>query len=210
MTESQERAFRDHWPSFGIDIQAGVTLDPVERFGNLRPTFLEIGFGNGEGLAETAAAHPEHNYIGVEVHGPGVGHLLILAAEKGLTNLRLIKHDAVEVLRDHLPPFCLDGIQLFFPDPWHKTRHRKRRIVQPAFVDFCLRVLKPGGIIHMATDWKPYAQQMLQVLGACEQLTNQAGPGTFAPRPETRPLTKFEQRGQRLGHGVWDLLFVRC
>lgn len=209
MTGSQQRAFRDLWPLYGIDMIEGLQLGGEQLFGNGHPLYLEIGFGNGEGLVETAANHPKNNYIGIEVHGPGVGHLLIKSAERDLTNLKAMRHDAVEVLQQHLPAESLDGIMLFFPDPWHKTRHRKRRIVKPSFVELCLRVLKPQGTIHMATDWKPYARQMLQVLSACGGLENCAGDAGFVPRPEGRPLTKFEQRGQRLGHGVWDLLFRR-
>lgn len=209
MTQSQERAFGQFWPRYGIDLTPTTLLDPVQLFGNDRPLWLEIGFGNGEGLAETAAANPEHNYLGIEVHGPGVGHLLIRAAELQLDNLRIIRHDAVEVLQNHLPPASLVGIMLFFPDPWHKKRHHKRRMVQAAFVDLCVRALKPGGLLHMATDWENYAQHMLQVLSASPGLRNTQADGGYAPRPQGRPLTRFERRGQRLGHGVWDLQFQR-
>ncbi|MEO5341748.1 MAG: tRNA (guanosine(46)-N7)-methyltransferase TrmB [Gammaproteobacteria bacterium SHHR-1] len=209
MTRSQERAFAQFWPIYGLVPGPAEPLDPARLFAVEQPLFLEIGFGNGEGLAELARRHPERNYLGIEVHSPGVGHLLIRAAELQLNNLRLIRQDAVEVLRDHLPANCLDGIMLFFPDPWHKKRHHKRRIVQPAFLDLCARALKPGGILHLATDWQDYAEQMLHLLQACPQLSNCQAADGFAPRPEGRPLTRFEQRGQRLGHGVWDLLFRR-
>jgi tRNA (guanine-N7-)-methyltransferase len=209
MTDSQQRAFVQFWPGYGVDVQDDLLIDGRRLFGNDQPLFVEIGFGNGEGLATIASRHPEHNYIGIEVHGPGVGHLLIKAGELGLNNLRVIRHDAMAVLQQHLPLASLDGILLFFPDPWHKTRHRKRRIVQPAFVDRCAGLLKSGGVLHMATDWQSYAEQMMQVLSACDRLENTAGEGHYAPRPAGRPITRFEQRGQRLGHGVWDLLFRR-
>ncbi len=209
MTRSQERAFVEHWPQYGIEITPGVELRPELLYPRQQPLFLEIGFGNGDGLAETAGRNPEHNYLGIEVHGPGVGHLLIRAAEAQLDNLRVVRTDAVEVLRDHLPPSSLDGILLFFPDPWHKKRHNKRRIVNADFVDLCAHRLKPGGLVHMATDWEDYAQQMMALLSASSQFENTQGEGVFAPRPEERPFTRFEQRGQRLGHGVWDLLFRR-
>jgi tRNA (guanine-N7-)-methyltransferase len=178
-------------------------------FGRERPLTLEIGFGNGEALAQLAARHPEQDFLGVEVHTPGVGHLMIKLAEQESTNTRIVRADAMELLRHHLPDTCIDRVQLYFPDPWHKRRHHKRRIVQQEFADLIARVLKPGGVIHMATDWKAYAIQMIAIFSAHNSFRNQVGKGKFAPRPETRPMTKFEQRGQRLGHGVWDLLFER-
>ncbi|MBF0255130.1 MAG: tRNA (guanosine(46)-N7)-methyltransferase TrmB [Gammaproteobacteria bacterium] len=210
MTSSQERAFAEFWPRYGVEIEPELQIDSLSLFGDERQLFLEIGFGNGEGLAQIAATHPQQHYLGIEVHGPGVGHLLLKAAELQLGNLRIIRHDAVEVLQSHLRRASLAGLMLFFPDPWHKKRHNKRRIVQPAFVDLCVRALKPGGLLHLATDWQDYAEQMMRVLSANPQLLNLQGPGEFAPRPENRPLTRFEQRGQRLGHGVWDLLFQRA
>ncbi|MCW8902861.1 tRNA (guanosine(46)-N7)-methyltransferase TrmB, partial [Sedimenticola sp.] len=179
-------------------------------FGNDRPVFLEIGFGNGESLASMAQAHPEHNYLGIEVHGPGVGHLLIRIETLGLENIRILRHDAIEVLKHCIPTNSLQGLFLFFPDPWHKKRHHKRRILNPDFVTELGRVIRPGGFFHAATDWEDYALQMMAVLSAADTLfENSAGAGQYTPRPDYRPLTKFEQRGHRLGHGVWDLIFIR-
>ena len=208
LTPGQERAFRDLWPDWGVEFNADTTLDPSGLFGNHNPVWLEIGFGNGESLAAYAQANPDINYLGIEVHGPGVGHLLLRIDELGLTNLRVMKQDAVEVLRS-LPDASLAGIMLFFPDPWHKKKHHKRRILQPAFVEEAARLIRPGGIFHAATDWEDYAEQMMQVLGDSEAFENSAGEGHYAPRPESRPLTKFEQRGHRLGHAVRDLVFRR-
>jgi tRNA (guanine-N7-)-methyltransferase len=208
LTPGQERAFRDLWPAWGIEFSAGTRLDPPGLFGNENPVWLEIGFGNGESLAAYAKANPEINYLGIEVHGPGVGHLLLRIDELGLTNLRVMKQDAVEVLKS-LPDASLEGIMLFFPDPWHKKKHHKRRILQTAFVDQAARLIRPGGLFHAATDWEEYAEQMLQVLGDSDAFENTAGEGQYSPRPESRPLTKFEQRGHRLGHTVRDLIFRR-
>ncbi len=209
LTAGQQRAFDQLWPQWGLDY-APAPIDPHRLFGNDHPVFLEIGFGDGEGLAEMARRHPERNYLGVEVHAPGVGHLLLRLEQYACRNVRVIRHDAVEVLRHMLPPASLAGVYLFFPDPWHKKRHHKRRILQPALLDQLARTLCPGGIFHAATDWQDYAKQMLELLDADRaRFRNQAGPGEFTPRPDTRPLTKFERRGQRLGHGVWDLVFIR-
>jgi tRNA (guanine-N7-)-methyltransferase len=208
LTPGQERAFRELWPAWGVDFEAHRTLDPGALFVNDNPVWVEIGFGNGESLAAYAQANPHINYLGIEVHGPGVGHLLLRIEELGLKNLRVMKHDAVEVLKS-LPDASLEGIMLFFPDPWHKKKHHKRRILQPAFVEELARLIRPGGLFHTATDWQEYAEQMMQVLSDSEAFENTAGDGHYSPRPESRPLTKFEQRGQRLGHGVWDLLFRR-
>jgi tRNA (guanine-N7-)-methyltransferase len=171
------------------------------------PRVLEIGFGMGEGLAEIAAARPDVDYLGVEVHTPGVGALLKQIGERGLSNVRVIQHDAVEVLEKMLAPASLAGIQIFFPDPWHKTRHHKRRLIQPPLVRLLASRLMPGGTLHLATDWQNYAEQMLEVLSAEPALKNTVA--DYAPRPDSRPLTKFEQRGLRLGHGVWDLVFTK-
>ena len=208
-TEGQRNAYDRCWAQFGVDCVAGEKLDLACLFGNEQPLYLEIGFGNGEALAETAARYPENSYLGIEVHRPGVGHLLLKLEEQVQHNVKVMRHDAMEVLRHHLPDRSLDGVMLFFPDPWHKKRHNKRRIVQSEFVSLLARLLKPGGILHMATDWDDYAGQMMQVLTAAPEFKNSQGEGQFAPRPETRPLTKFEQRGHRLGHGVWDLLFKK-
>lgn len=202
----QARALAELGPRFVLPYQPeALDLDAV--FGRVAPRVLEIGFGMGEGLVETAAAHPEIDYIGVEVHTPGVGALLKQIGERGLGNVRVIQHDAVEVLTAMLPPATLAGIHIFFPDPWHKKRHHKRRLIQAPLVELLASRLAPGGYIHLATDWQDYAEQMLAVLEAEAQLENTAA--AYAPRPDTRPLTKFEQRGIRLGHGVWDLVFRR-
>ncbi|MEJ1296350.1 MAG: tRNA (guanosine(46)-N7)-methyltransferase TrmB [Candidatus Sedimenticola sp. (ex Thyasira tokunagai)] len=209
MTPGQERAFDRLWPQFGIDFN-GQPLEFAQLFGNSNPVFIEIGFGNGESLAQMAAAAPENNYLGIEVHRPGVGHLLLKIEELKLKNLRVIQHDAVEVLTQSVADATLTGLFLFFPDPWHKKRHHKRRILKPSFVSLLERVIRPGGFFHAATDWEPYAEQMLEVMSAADNtFDNSAGKGAFTPRPTYRPLTKFEQRGHRLGHGVWDLIFLR-
>lgn len=209
LTSGQAKAFEDHWPELGIEPVPGQQFNSQTLFGNDQPLILEIGFGNGEALFASACQHPEQNFLGIEVHGPGVGHLLMKAGEAGLKNLRAMRHDAVEVLKTHLEPGSLFGIRVFFPDPWHKTKHRKRRLVQGPFLALCARALAKGGILHLATDWQPYAKQMLSLLEASEDFANCQPEGGYSPRPQWRPLTKFEQRGQRLGHGVWDLLFYK-
>jgi len=208
LTDGQQRAFDEHWPRFGLS-QADGPLDYAAVFGRDASRVLEIGFGMGQSLVAMAAAAPATDFIGIEVHRPGVGKLLHSMEEKGVGNIRIYCHDAVEVLRDCIAPASLDTIQIFFPDPWHKKRHQKRRLIQPAFAEQLVAYLKPGGILHLATDWENYAGQMLEVLSATPGLENTAGAGSYAPKPESRPLTKFEQRGERLGHGVWDLLFRR-
>ena len=182
-------------------------VDWNHHFSRAAPTVLEIGFGMGGATAAIAAARPDTNFIGVEVHEPGVGALLKLIDEGSLENVRIVQHDAVEVLRHMVPPGSLAGVHIYFPDPWHKKRHHKRRLIQPTFISQLVTLLTPGGYLHCATDWKPYAQQILEVLSAEPQLQNTAE--NYAPRPHWRPTTKFEQRGKRLGHGVWDVLFRR-
>jgi tRNA (guanine-N7-)-methyltransferase len=210
LTSAQERAFQDLWPRYGVDWTPGSPIDLAELYGNDRPLVLEIGFGNGDSLAEMAERDPGRNWLGIEVHGPGVGHLLLEIERRGLTNLRLIRHDAVEVLSQGIAPGALAGVQLFFPDPWPKRRHHKRRILTPELVDLLARAIRPDGIFYAATDWEPYAEQMLEILesrpGTFENL---GGRGGFSPRPPTRPLTRFEARGERLGHRVRDLMFRR-
>ena len=202
----QLKALDELGPRFVLPYQA-APLDLAATFGREAPKVLEIGFGMGQATAEIARNHPETDYLGVEVHTPGVGALLKLIGEQDLANLRLIQHDAVEVLRHMIPEAGLDGIHIFFPDPWHKKRHHKRRLIQPAFAELLASRLKTGGYLHLATDWRDYAEQMLAVLATNTHLRNSSD--GYAPRPEYRPLTKFEQRGLRLGHGVWDLVFLR-
>ena len=208
MTPGQERAFEENWARWGLEHRDGV-LDFDSCFGRPGPRVLEIGFGMGQSLVAMAAAAPETNFVGIEVHRPGVGRLLHSMVDAGVDNIRVYCHDAVEVLQDCIADASLDTVQIFFPDPWHKKRHHKRRLIQPEFIAHLTRKLKPGGVLHLATDWENYAGQMMEVLSAAEGLRNQAGPGEYAPRPDYRPLTKFEVRGERLGHGVWDLLFQR-
>ncbi len=206
MTEGQRRAIEEGMPEIGIPYRA-APLDLEAAFGRAAPTVLEVGFGMGETTAAIAQARPDTDFLAIEVHGPGVGNLCKLIAERGLANLRIMQHDAVEVLRDMIPVGALAGVHVFFPDPWHKKRHHKRRIVQPEFVALVASRLAPGGYLHCATDWEEYAEWMLEVLAAEPVLQNTAD--GFAPRPDYRPLTKFENRGLRLGHGVWDLVFRR-
>jgi tRNA (guanine-N7-)-methyltransferase len=206
VSKAQQRYRDEMMGRVGIPYaQSPLDFDAV--FGRSAPRILEIGFGMGESLAAIAKANPRNDYVGVEVHTPGVGSLCKLIAEEGLANLRIIQHDAVEVLRDMIPEQSLDGIHVFFPDPWPKARHHKRRLIQPPFVALLAARLKTGGYVHLATDWENYAEQMLDALSAESSLANAAD--GYAPRPARRPPTKFEQRGLRLGHGVWDLIFTR-
>jgi tRNA (guanine-N7-)-methyltransferase len=210
ITPAQERALDELWPRFGIPFDAAAArLDLDAWFGRSAPRVLEIGFGNAENLIALAAAHPYRDYLGIEVHRPGVGRLLLAAAARNLTNLRAICHDAVEVLERGIAPQSLDEILILFPDPWHKARHHKRRLIQSPLAALLAARLKPGGILRLATDWQPYAQQMLELLGQCALLQNLYPVQGFAPRPAQRAPTRFEQRGTRLGHGVWDLEFRR-
>ncbi|SNX58727.1 tRNA (guanine-N(7)-)-methyltransferase [Nitrosomonas ureae] len=206
LSNAQRRACETLLPRHGIPFSESL-LDLNHIFGRPAPKILEIGFGMGESTATIAKAHPENDYLGIEVHAPGVGSLLNQIEQFGLTNLRIIQHDAVAVLHHMLPAGCLDGIHIFFPDPWPKVRHHKRRLIQPALVNRLCTHLKSGGYIHVATDWEDYAVQILHVLRQESQLSNTAV--DYAPRPEYRPLTKFEQRGLKLGHDVWDLIFLR-
>ena len=207
MGSGQVKAMETLGPLYVLPHQAAL-LDFDQAFGRHAPTVLEIGFGMGDATAQIAAARPQDNFIGIEVHAPGVGALLQRIDERGLTNLRLLQHDAVEVLRDMIAPGSLAGIHVYFPDPWHKKKHNKRRLIQAPFVKELSAHLAPGGYLHCATDWQPYAEQMLQVLGAEPTLENSSADG-YAPRPDWRPLTKFENRGIKLGHGVWDLVFTK-
>ncbi|SDK11086.1 tRNA (guanine-N(7)-)-methyltransferase [Ferrimonas sediminum] len=208
MTKGQARAMEIYWPTMGLEHGDGM-IDMAEEFGRDAPVVLEIGFGMGKSLVEMAAAEPDKDFIGIEVHGPGVGACLMAAEEQEVKNLRVFEHDAVEILSDCIKDESLDRVQLYFPDPWHKKRHHKRRIVQPEFIETVRRKLKVGGVFHMATDWEHYSEHMLEEMSEAPGFTNTAADGTFVPRPDFRPLTKFEARGQRLGHGVWDLIFAR-
>jgi tRNA (guanine-N7-)-methyltransferase len=205
MTVAQERAWRDLWPRYGL-AETDQTLDLDAAFDRAAARTLEIGFGNGESLVALAQAHPDEDFLGIEVHRPGVGHLMLRADSLGLGNIRVACRDAVEVLSRQLPDASFDAVLLYFPDPWPKKRHHKRRIVQPAFVELVAGRLKSGGRFRLATDWQNYAEQMLAVAGGCALLENEFDAG-YAPRPDSRPLTRFETRGQRLGHEVWDLCF---
>ncbi|HIV72081.1 MAG TPA: tRNA (guanosine(46)-N7)-methyltransferase TrmB [Candidatus Aquabacterium excrementipullorum] len=203
-TEGQNRALADLGPRFLLN-HAPEALDFPKVFERTAPVVLEIGFGMGEASAQIAQVLPDTDFIGCEVHEPGVGAYLKRIGEQGLSNVRIIRHDAVEVLEHMIAPASLAGVHIFFPDPWHKKRHHKRRLIQPPLVALLASRLAPGGYLHCATDWEPYAQQMLEVLSSEPALSNTAE--GYAPKPHYRPLTKFENRGLRLGHGVWDLVF---
>ncbi|MFM0098323.1 tRNA (guanosine(46)-N7)-methyltransferase TrmB [Paraburkholderia nemoris] len=204
VSTGQRRAMDELGPRFVVPFMPQQP-DWNSVFGRTAPRVLEIGFGMGATTAEIASHRPDDDFLGVEVHEPGVGALLKLMGEQTLSNIRIIQHDAVEVLEQMIAPDSLDGVHIFFPDPWHKARHHKRRLIQPKFVALLVSRLKPGAYLHCATDWQNYAEQMLEVLGADPALENTAD--GYAPRPEYRPVTKFERRGLRLGHGVWDLVF---
>ncbi|GJH43678.1 tRNA (guanosine(46)-N7)-methyltransferase TrmB [Pasteurella canis] len=208
LSEFQKNAMNQHWHFYGLEHQ----IQPFNFqtiYGNDNPVILEIGFGMGHSLVEMAHQNPHFNYLGIEVHTPGVGACIANAVEKEVKNLRVICHDATEILRDCIPDNSLTGLQLFFPDPWHKAKHHKRRIVQTPFVAKISQKLVQGGFIHMATDWENYAEHMLDILRQANELENTSITNDYIPRPESRPLTKFEQRGHRLGHGVWDLYFTK-
>ncbi|MBD9483577.1 tRNA (guanosine(46)-N7)-methyltransferase TrmB [Pseudomonas sp. PDM14] len=209
MTEGQQRGLDNGWPKFGLQLEDGPR-DFDQVFGRSAPRTFEIGFGMGHSTLEMAAAAPEQDFIGVEVHKPGVGALLNGLLTQNLSNVRVYSCDALEVLRDCVADASLDRLLLFFPDPWHKARHHKRRIVQPAFAELVRQKLKVGGVLHMATDWEPYAEYMLEVMSVAPGYRNVAVAGDYVERPQERPVTKFERRGERLGHGVWDLKFERC
>jgi len=205
-TVAQQRALDELWPRYGIEPAGIIDLD--QMFARSAPRMLEIGFGAGEALLHFAQRHPEIDCIGIEVHKPGVGHLMLGAEAACLRNVRVLCHDAVEVLQQQLAPASVELIHIFFPDPWPKKRHHKRRLIQPAFVELLARVLKPGGTLRLATDWEPYALHMREVIDASVSFTNESDTG-FTARNEERTLTRFERRGHRLGHGVWDLSYRR-
>jgi len=208
MTAGQQRGWDNNWPAMGLDLSENLS-DCTTTFIEAQPTVLEIGFGMGASLCEMAKNEPNKNFIGVEVHRPGVGALLAKAEQMALSNIKAFCEDANEVLKQSVPEQSLSRVQLYFPDPWHKTKHNKRRLVQADFVQSIRPKLEIGGVFHMATDWEPYAKHMMSVMADAEGFKNISGVGEYAERPEYRPLTKFEVRGQNLGHGVWDLLFER-
>jgi tRNA (guanine-N7-)-methyltransferase len=208
-TPAQQRAFDELWPRYGLDY-TGTPRDFDGVFGRRAKRVLEVGFGNGEALRFAARQDPDRDLIGIEVHAPGVGRLLNALAADEASNVRVYHHDAVEVLQHEIPDASLDEVRIYFPDPWHKKRHNKRRLVQPALAAVLVRKLAAGGRLHLATDWHDYAEQMWDVLDATPGLRNRAGPRGHVPRPPWRPQTHFETRGQKLGHGVWDLLYDRC
>jgi len=208
LTAAQTRALAELWPRYGVEFSTGP-LDLDALFGRRAPRVVEIGFGNGEALVELAASHPEQDFLGIEVHPPGVGHCLLGIAARGLTNVRLSRHDAIEVLQQQIPASSLDEVLLYFPDPWPKKRHHKRRIVRMEFVAEVATRLKRGAMLRLATDWAPYAEAMTEVLEHCALLENAAGAARYVGRPASRPLTRFERRGHRLGHEVFDLAYRR-
>jgi tRNA (guanine-N7-)-methyltransferase len=205
-TPAQQRALEELWPRYGVALSEG-TLDLDRLFGRRAPRCLEIGFGAGEVIGSLAESHPETDYLGIEVHRAGVGRLLLHADRAQLRNLRIVCHDAVEVLERNLADRSLDEILIFFPDPWHKKRHHKRRLITPAFAALSAAKLSPGGVLRLATDWQAYAEQMLEVCNAEPALLSLSADGTYVERPAQRPATRFERRGARLGHGVWDLAY---
>jgi tRNA (guanine-N7-)-methyltransferase len=208
LTAGQRHALEVLWPRYGIASDGGV-IDAAEVFGRVAPVTLEIGFGNGESLAAQAEHHPERDFIGIEVHRPGVGHLLVEIQRRGLTNVRIVNEDAVDVLERRIRPASLDAVQVFFPDPWHKKRHHKRRLIQPVFVRLIASRLRLGGMLHLATDWDDYAAQMQTALREAADLFEPEGPQPVPERPAQRPATRFERRGERLGHRVSDFLYRR-
>lgn len=208
LTKGQQRALDELYPRYGIICDENL-FDLNEKFGRDAPKILEIGFGTGTSLAEMAIKYPDNDYLGIEVHRPGVGNLLLQIERDNITNIRVICDDAVVVLEKNIADSSLDAVYLFFADPWHKKKHHKRRIVQKSFVQLLEKKLKPGGIFHMATDWHDYAEHMMKVMSDAAGFENMAGAGHYIKRPDYRPLTKFELRGHRLGHGVWDLIFKK-
>lgn len=207
-TPSQKRAFDQHWGRYGVDY-TGDAIDFTQLFPSSAELVLEIGFGNGEQLVFAAEQEPQRNFIGIEVHAPGIGRALNCVADQALGNVRLYQHDAVEVIQNEIADATLAEIRIYFPDPWHKKRHHKRRIIQPEFVRLLCRKLKPGGVLHLASDWREYVEHMWEVCDAEPLLRNTAGPGGSISRPAWRRQTHFETRGQKLGHDVWDLLYIR-
>ena len=208
LTRAQQYALDNYWQDYGVDYCEEL-IDFARLFENDNEVIIEIGFGNGDSLLEQARTQPEYNFLGIEVHGPGVGHLIHHAQAEGIRNLRVMRHDAVEVLNNQIADNSVRQLQLFFPDPWHKKRHHKRRIIKPEFIQLIHRKLKPGGTFHMATDWQDYAEQMLEQMDEADGFSNNAGSGHYSATRGFRCETKFERRGLRLGHGVWDLIYTK-
>lgn len=209
MTNSQQKGWNQVFPKHGFSVTESQ-FDWEDSYAVSGPRVVEIGFGMGDSLLAMAEQNPTYRYLGLEVHKPGVGKLFAEVEKRGIENIKVFAEDAVRVLEESIPPQTIDLIQIFFPDPWHKKRHHKRRLIQPDFVDLLLTRLAPEGRLHLATDWQPYAEHMMAVLENNDNVQNVAGPQQFILRPESRPETKFERRGHRLGHGVWDLMFQRC
>jgi tRNA (guanine-N7-)-methyltransferase len=208
MTEGQKSAFDTWWPLYGVSLFAGI-FDGATQFNNANPLVVEMGFGMGDSLFAMASAAPDTNFVGIEVHPPGVGRLINTAGKASVNNLKVYMADATDVLRDCFADNSIDRFQLYFPDPWHKKKHHKRRVVQLAFLQLVQQKLKSGGVLHMATDWQAYAEYMLEMLQQSEGWKNLGEPSGYAKRPDYRPITKFEKRGENLGHGVWDLLMAK-
>lgn len=209
VTSAQQQALNNHWSTYGIDYSEQI-LSFNELFKNENEVILEIGFGNGESLLQQAIKQPETNFIGIEVHGPGVGHLIHLANGENIHNIRIIRFDAIDVLKHQIADSSLQQLQLFFPDPWHKKRHQKRRIISPDFIQMVAKKLKPGGFFHMATDWQHYARQMLAEMDTATDFINISGAGNYSTNQGSRCESKFERRGRKLGHSVWDLIYQKC
>ncbi|MFT5139608.1 MAG: tRNA (guanine-N7-)-methyltransferase [Lysobacterales bacterium] len=207
LTEAQARALEVLWPKFGIDASTGK-FDPSISFGRTAPLIIEIGFGNGDATWQMARDEPDKNFIGIEVHKPGVGHLLQALESQQLNNVRIVRNDAVDFIRDKIPNHCVSGVRVYFPDPWHKKRHHKRRLIQPGFLDLLAEKMAAGGLLHLATDWQPYAEHMLEVCNEHPAFENLSPTGGYCEKPAWRPETKFERRGTKLGHESFDLLFT--
>lgn len=210
MTPSQQRALEQLWPRFGLQPEQLIERDLAELFGRVAPVTLEIGFGMGDSLAQMAATEPERNFLGIEVHRPGVGRLMSLLETRDIDNVRILCADAVPVLKDAIKPESIDRVQIFFPDPWPKKRHHKRRLLNPDFIALLRSRLQSGGLLHVATDWEDYAERVLELLNDADGLENLSTTGGAVPRPDWRPETRFEARGIRHGHAVWDLMFRRA
>ena len=208
MTDAQRASYQNHWPDYGLDLADGP-IDLGVVFAQKSPLVVEIGFGMGDSLYQMCVSQPENNFIGIEVHPPSVGRLMNQAADSGLKNLRVYLADAKDVLEECIPDNRISRVQIYFPDPWHKKKHKKRRLVQPEFISHLMPKIASGGILHLATDWQDYAEQMLEVMEAEQAFSNVAGQGRYSERPAWRPETKFERRGHRLGHGVWDLIYKK-